>query len=662
VVVAQQSVADLVEEIVRVKGYEHIPATPLPCSHSITTAAIDSEDQRTNAARRALAGQGLMEAVTWSFMPGAIAAQFGDQTLTYEALDRRANQLSHVLQSRLGSPKTGRLVGVLVERSLDMLVALIAVHKAGCAYVPLDPLHPAARLRFILAEANVAALISDGSDSAPLTGPDVALIDIRKESAALEAAPVTAPTVVARAEDLAYVIYTSGSTGQPKGVEITHRAVVNLLSSMAKQPGLSRNDVLYAVTTISFDIAGLELFLPLIVGAKVVIAEREAIADGYQAIKQMDAAGATALQATPAGWRLLLEAGFRPRPGFKMLCGGEALPRDLANRLLENSGELWNMYGPTETTIWSSCALVSAGSDAVTVGKPVANTQFYVLDGNDEPVPWGVFGQLHIGGDGVARGYYERVELSVEKFIGNPFGPGRLYRTGDLARWLPNGSMQVLGRIDHQIKLRGFRIELGEIEWALLNKAHVAAATVMLREDIPGAPCLAAYYVEAPGITQSPDDLRTLLGHDRPDYMIPSAWVRLDALPLSPNGKLDRAALPAPGAAQVIQEEYVAPTTPTEIALTKVFAEVLHMESVGVKADLLKMGADSIQLFQITARANRAGVKISARQLLQYRTAAALAALADSMDGNAPAAAHEPVLPTLGQFQRNRRIGAKARR
>ncbi len=618
---------------------------------------IELNDTAADYPRDACVHQ-LIEARAAAF-PTAIAAQFGDETLTYEALDRRANQLAHVLQGRLTGAKTARLIGVFVERSLDMLVALIAVLKAGCAYVPLDPMHPEARLRLILTEADIAALITDGSESAPLAGPDVPLIDIRKESAALQAAATT-PFTVARADDLAYVIYTSGSTGQPKGVEITHRAVVNLLTSMARQPGLSRHDVLYAVTTISFDIAALELFLPLSVGAKVVIGDREAIADGYQALRQMDAAGTTVLQATPAGWRLLLEAGFRPRPGFKMLCGGEALPRDFANRLLENSGELWNMYGPTETTIWSSCALLSAGSDVVTAGKPVANTQFYVLDSNHEPLPWGVPGQLYIGGDGLARGYYKRAELTMEKFIRNPFGPGRLYGTGDLARWLPNGSLQVLGRIDHQIKLRGFRIELGEIEWVLVNKAHVAAAAVLLREDVPGAPRLAAYYVEVPGITRSPDDLRALLSHDLPDYMVPSAWVRLSALPLSPNGKLDRAALPVPDAAQVAQGEYEAPTTPTEIALTKIFAEVLHMERVGVRADLLKMGADSIQLFQITARANRAGVKISARQLLQYRTAAALAAMADSMDGNATVAPKEPVLPTLGQFQRSR--GYKAHR
>ncbi len=593
--------------------------------------------------------------------PDAVAAQFGAENLTYRALDRRANRLAHVLRARLQkSGSTGRLVGVACERSLDMLVALIAVHKAGCAYVPLDPLHPAARLRYILAEAEVAALICDGSEEAALVGAGIPVIDMRKDVAAIAAASHDSPARAVSAQDLAYVIYTSGSTGLPKGVEITHRAVVNLLSSMAKSPGLTRGDVLYAVTTISFDIAGLELFLPLIVGAKVVIAERDALMDGYRLLKELESTGATTMQATPASWRLLLEAGFRAKSGFKMLCGGEALPRELAARLMEGSGELWNMYGPTETTIWSSCGRPTP-SGPVTVGGPIANTQFYILDKQDQPVPQGVPGQLHIGGDGVARGYYKRAELTAEKFISNPFMPGRLYRTGDLARWLPDGSLQVLGRIDHQIKLRGFRIELGEIESVLMNKAQVAEATVVLREDRPGAPRLVAYYVERAGDTRTPDMLHEILADDMPDYMIPTAWVRLETLPLSPNGKLDRAALPVPDSTQTAQEEFVAPTTPTEIALTKIFGEVLNMERVGATADLLKMGADSIQIFQITARANRAGIKITAKQLLQHRTAVLLSGLADAVQTEVGSAGASP-LPTLGQFQRNRRSGSNSGR
>jgi aryl carrier-like protein len=351
----------------------------------------------------------------------------------------------------------------------------------------------------------------------------------------------------------------------------------------------------------------------------------------------------------------LLEAGFRSKPSFKILCGGEALPRELANRLLEGSGELWNMYGPTETTIWSSCTRVTPGDAPITVGAPIANTQFYVLDANDQPMPVGIPGQLHIGGDGVARGYYKRAPLTAEKFLPNPFTAGRMYRTGDLARWLPDGSVQVLGRIDHQIKLRGFRIELGEIESVLTKKGQLAAVAVILREDVPGTPRIVAYYVDKAGTTAAPEALRALLAEDMPEYMIPSAWMRLDALPLSPNGKLDRAALPKPDPAQIVKEEFVAPSNDTEAALTKIFAEVLGMDRVGATADLLKLGADSIQLFQITARANRANIKITAKQLLQHRNAAALAALANSGATEVATAGSTSALPSLSQFKRNRK-------
>jgi aryl carrier-like protein len=340
-----------------------------------------------------------------------------------------------------------------------------------------------------------------------------------------------------------------------------------------------------------------------------------------------------------------------------MLCGGEALPRELANRLLSGAGELWNMYGPTETTIWSSCTRVAAGDAPITVGGPIANTQFYILDHHDQPVPSGVPGQLHIAGDGVARGYYKRTALTAEKFLANPFHPGRMYRTGDSARWLPDGGLQVLGRIDHQVKLRGFRIELGEIEAVLTKKAELKAAAVILREDAPGAPRIVAYYVESGENPRSPEAFRELLAEDMPEYMIPSAWVRLDALPLSPNGKLDRAALPRPDSTQMEAVEFVAPATATETALVKIFEEVLNMERVGVTADLLKLGADSIQLFQITARANRGGFKITAKQLLQLRNARALAAAADSAAAAAVPGDQGAALPTLGQFKRNRRAG-----
>jgi amino acid adenylation domain-containing protein len=583
--------------------------------------------------------------------PDAVAAVFGKVSLSYAALDKRVNQLANHLLTCTGG--SGRLVGVAVERSLDMLVSLLAVLKAGCAYVPLDPNNPPTRLRHILGEAKVAALIADGAENAALAAAGTPVIDLVRDSVKIAGTPMTSPTCKVGADDLAYVIFTSGSTGLPKGVEISHRSVVNLLTSMARQPGLGAKDVLLAVTTVSFDIAALELFLPLIVGARVVIAERDETMDGSRLLKRLGDVGASVMQATPATWRLLLEASFRAQAGFRMLCGGEALPRDLANRLLEGNGELWNVYGPTETTIWSSCVRVQPGDGPISVGYPIANTQFYVLDRFDQPVPVGVTGQLHIGGDGVACGYHHRPELTTEKFVANPFAPGRMYRTGDLARRLANGEIQILGRMDHQIKLRGFRIELGEIESVLSKRAGLVAVSVILREDVPGMQRLVAYYVERPERpAQTPAALWNLLEDELPAYMIPTAWVKLDALPLTPNGKLDRARLPAPDDSATTERAYVAPKTPTEEALARIWAEVLHRDRISTADDLLHLGADSIQVFQIAARANRDGINLTAKQLMQSRT---IAAVAEQCSATGPQASKDQDLPSLSQFKRKPR-------
>ena len=598
--------------------------------------------------------------------PQAIAAQYRDDSISYETLNRRANQLANHLLTRVGAGKAGeqRLVGVAVERSLEMLVALLATMKAGCAYVPLDPTHPTARLRHILTDAQVAALITDGSVDPEVVPAGTPAIQLKTEIGDIAAATATAPRVAVAKDSTAYVIYTSGSTGLPKGVAVSHAAVVNFLTSMAREPGMTPDDVLLAVTTVSFDIAGLELYLPLVTGARVVIAEREEVIDGFVLLSHMQQCGATVMQATPATWRILLEAGFRGRNGFRMLCGGEALPVDLAERLLEGNGTLWNMYGPTETTIWSSCAKVSPGAKAITVGKPIANTQLYVLDRRDQPVPPGAIGQLHIGGDGVARGYHNRPELTAEKFVNNPFQAGRMYRTGDLAKWLPNGELQVLGRLDHQVKLRGFRIELGEIEAALTRRNNLSAIAVLLREDHPGSPRLVAYYVEPAGQQLSADQLAASVAEDLPEYMVPNGWVKLERLPVTPNGKLDRAALPLPEVSPASESEFAAPGTPTEISIAKIWGEVLHLSRVGANMDLLKLGADSIQLFQIVARSSKEGFRLSAKELLQLRTVRAVAASIDeaaSRAGSADAGTRK-ALPSLSQFQRGRRTASTTKR
>jgi amino acid adenylation domain-containing protein len=548
--------------------------------------------------------------------PHAIAAICGDARMSYEMLDHRANALAHYLQARIGRPSA--LVGIAVERSLDMLVALLATMKAGYAYLPLDPAHPPTRLAHIIADADVAALVIDGLETPELVSEGgVPIVHLERDRESIAAGPHTAPLPATGAQELAYVIYTSGSTGLPKGVEVTHASVVNFLTTMRDAPGFTAGDILLAVTTISFDIAGLELFLPLSTGGTVVIATNEEARDGDALHARLRASGSTMLQATPATWRMLLEAGFRSTPGFKMLCGGEALRRDLADRLVAGDGELWNMYGPTETTIWSACGRIERDTP-IGVGRPIANTQFAVLDAADRLVPVGTPGHLHIGGDGVARGYVKRPELTAERFIDNPFGSGRIYRTGDIARALPDGTFEVLGRIDDQIKLRGFRIELGEVETTLGRHPAVAAAAVALRPDRSDEPRLVGYYVERSNQRVSAAELAAFAAKSLPDYMVPTAWVGLDVLPLTANGKLDRGALPTPSAEP--HETFAAPQSPMEIALAQIWANVFKREQIGTNDDIFALGADSIQIFQITARANRQGVPILAKHVMQHRT------------------------------------------
>ncbi len=569
--------------------------------------------------------------------PDAVAARFGDVTVSYAALEARANRMAHLL---LGRAAPGDRVAVMLDRTPDMLAVLLGAWKAGLAYVPLDPSHPPARLAHILADAGAAVLVVDG------TGPalDAPTLDLRTAQAAIAAQPASPPQA---ANPLAYVIYTSGSTGLPKGVAVGHAALGNLLLSMGREPGIAPDDVWLAVTTIGFDIAGLELWGPLVAGAQVVVASRVDAADGHRLRGLLDATGATIMQATPATWRMLLEAGWTPGR-LRMLCGGDALPRPLADRL---HGELWNMYGPTETTIWS--AVERVGDGPITIGHPVANTTLHVLDAEDRLVPVGVPGQLHIGGTGLADGYRNKPEMTADRFIDDKLAPGgRLYRTGDSARRLADGRIQLLGRIDSQIKLRGYRLEPGEVEHALTTWCGLAEAAVALRDGPGGEPRLLAWVVPQPGGRLDEAAIRGVLRSHVPDYMVPAAFVVVPRLPLTPNAKIDRKALPDPAPAPAVAAE--PPRSALEQTLAEIWAAVLH-RPVGRDDDLLAIGADSIQLFQITARANAAGVALLARHLLQHRTVAAVAAaLGDAP--SAPAAA----IPSLRQFRRDQTLAVGA--
>jgi amino acid adenylation domain-containing protein len=492
--------------------------------------------------------------------PDRIALSFGHDTWTYAELESRANRIAHLLRAH--GVERGARVGIMLERGGDLVAALLGALKAGAAYVPLDPRYPRERVALMASDAGLAALITQSSCVDTVSAIDAQVLVLDRLAARLDALPDTRPgrdEHAARPDDVAYVIYTSGSTGRPKGVQVPHRAVANFLQSMAREPGLAADDCLVAVTTLSFDIAVLELMLPLSVGARVAIADRDALADGAALRALIESSGATVMQATPSTWRLLLDAGWRGSATFKALCGGEAMPRDLAARLVEACGELWNLYGPTETTVWSTCARIERnGMQApdVHIGRPVANTQVWVLDARGEPVPRGVAGELCIGGEGVTLGYLGRPDLTADRFVADPFAahpsgetPPRLYRTGDRGRWRSDGVLEHLGRLDHQIKLRGFRIEPGEIEAALLACDGVAEATVLVREDRADDKRLVAYVVPRAGAMLDEARLRADLKSALPAHLVPQHIVALDAMPRLPNGKLDRNTLPMPSQA-----------------------------------------------------------------------------------------------------------------
>jgi amino acid adenylation domain-containing protein len=562
--------------------------------------------------------------------PDATALVFEDRQMTYGELNRRANQLAHHLQTLGVGPDV--LVGIFVERSLEMMVALLGVLKAGGAYVPLDPAFPNERLTLMLEDAQVAVLLTQEDLIAilPETHGTVFCLDRDWERVAQQ--PESEPISEVSADHLTYVIYTSGSTGKPKGVQISHRALVNFLFSMMKEPGLTEQDVLLAVTTLSSDIAMLELFLPIITGARVVIVSSENALDGDRLLSRLTASGATVMQATPATWRLLLGTAWEGGDRLKILCGGEALPRDLATQLLERCASLWNMYGPTETTIWSTVNKVDDEKGPIFIGFPIANTQVYILDRYLHPVPVGVPGELHIGGDGLARGYLNRPELTAERFIANPFSDvsgSRLYKTGDLAKYLPDGSIEVLGRLDFQVKVRGFRIELGEIEAALEQNPKVRQAVTLVREDVPGDKQLVAYLIANDHQTPKIDILRNFLKEKLPDYMVPASFVMMEQMPLTPNGKVDRKALPLPtGLRPDLDLAYVAPRNDLEQTISAIWQEVLKIEKIGIKDNFFDLGGHYLLAAQLFTKMKiKIGVNLPLAILFQAPTIEQLAGI-----------------------------------
>ena len=571
-------------------------------------------------------------AKAFAALPKQPAADFYGLELTRVQLAKQSDRLASWLIRNGAGP--GSLVAIYMDRSLEMLVAMLGVMKAGAAYVPLDPMFPPARIAQIVEETNVPVMVTLTRHLEALPQSNARVIALDDETVGLEREPVVALPAV-HSDDRAYVIFTSGSTGRPKGVEVCHGNVVNLLTDTAQRLEMKPEDRLLAVTTLSFDIAVLEMLLPLVSGGTVVIAHRDDVADGAQLKELLQATRATVLQATPVTWRMLLEQGFQAAPGFKMLCGGEAWTAAMGDQLLEHGGRLWNMYGPTETTVWSSITEVKRGAGRMTIGPPIANTRFYVLDKQFQLVAPGVSGELYIAGDGVARGYFERPELTAEKFLSDPFVPGeRMYRTGDEVRQLADGRIEFLGRLDHQIKLRGFRIELGDVETAIRALPGVRDAVAMLRPDASGEAILVGYYTGAENAT--PAELKRALGSQLPVYMVPTVMKSLPSLPLTPNGKIDRKALPEPRTGTEVEAaEFFEPKTRTEIILSEIFSDVLGCARISTRASLLDLGADSLRMFQIASRAHHRGFAVSAKQLMQLHTVEAVAAAVDAADNSA---------------------------
>jgi amino acid adenylation domain-containing protein len=534
--------------------------------------------------------------------PDSTAVVFGEQSLTYRELNKRANQLARELVRHGAGPDA--LVGIFVERSLDMMVALLAVAKSGAGYLPLDTCVPAARLLHMIEDSGLRVLVTHSNLQSELPrflGGIVTVDDVKWHANRWENLDVAV-----KPEQVAYAIYTSGSTGRPKCVEVSYRSLLNLLWSVRDWLNFKASDRLLAVSSISFDIAGADIWLPWVVGATTILAGREAAAEGMQLRNLIERHDITFMQATPVTWRLLLGAGWRGKPNMRIVCTGEAMPRDLAAELVPMVRTMWNLYGPTETTIWSTGYLVEDGEAPVLIGRPVGNTKCYILDEQRQPVPIGSIGELCIAGDGLARGYRNRPELTEEKFVPNPLSrePGaRMYRTGDLARYRPDGNIECLGRLDHQVKIRGFRIELGEIEAALAQCPGVAQSAVLAREDCPGDKRLVAYLVPQADTELSVSALRTALQGRLPDYMVPMAFVALASLPLTPNGKLDRKALPAPDPRRLeLDQAYEAPRTPIEKQLAAIWAHVLGLETIGIHDNFFELGGHSLLATRVIAR------------------------------------------------------------
>lgn len=576
--------------------------------------------------------------------PNATAVVFEGAPISYGQLNARANQLAHYLKQQQISVNAP--VGLYVERSVEMIVALLAILKAGCAYVPLDPSYPASRLQYAVEDAGIEWIICHEATARglQLAKQQIQLLNLDGAADEIAAQPTTEPSSAVSPKDFAYLIYTSGSTGKPKGVPIAHESLSNLLNAIAIRLKVKPTDTLMAVTTIAFDIAALELFLPLISGACLLLASNDTARNAHQLIAYLDAYGVDVMQATPATWRMLFNSGWAGQNGLRILCGGEALDVELARQLLNCGEEVWNMYGPTETTIWSGALALSEETltgGSVPIGAPIDNTRFYVLDERRQAVPVGVAGELYIGGVGLSQGYWKREDLTAERFVDG------LYKTGDRARYREDGNLDYLGRLDYQTKLRGYRVELGEIESAISTYKDIDQAVVVLQGNTAENQRLAAYFTlnqrnEKDELVESSRIVRmlrfsareTLSSHlttQLPHYMVPTTYQLLSAFPLTPNGKIDRQALPAIAAPQVTPDNN--PKTTLESALAKIWKSLLSLETISIHDNFFEIGGHSLLVVKAQSQIRqRLGIELPMVDLFRYPTLNTLAVHINSLD------------------------------
>lgn len=550
--------------------------------------------------------------------PDRPCVSFEDTTLSFAQVDQRSNQIAaYLIEQGIGQ---GDLVGICVPRTTDMLVQLFGILKTGAGYVPLDPDYPIDRLQYMCEHSGLKSVVTHSTLAQTVAELNKPAIEIDRLSNAIDAQSIEVPPQTAGPADVCYVIYTSGSTGKPKGVRVPHGCVLNFLHSMKRKPGFKTDDSVLAVTTLSFDIAVLELFLPALFGGKIVVADRRITSDGIEMAKAIDQHDISILQATPATWRLLLAANWSGKKDLKILCGGEPMPSDLVQPLLDRCGELWNMYGPTETTVWSTVFRITSAEQTILIGQPIGNTQIYLLDGSGNPVPVGSEGEIYIGGAGVTLGYLNQPQQTADRFVDhrwfNPFSKyvsDKIYKTGDIGRYRSDGNIEFLRRNDKQVKVRGFRIELGEIESVLKSHCDVQQGVVIVREDNVGDVRLVAYWV-------GDADQQTVREHLRlslPYYMVPQHMVNLEAMPQTNNGKIDYKSLPVPQNNTDDAPVAAVPATAGETLLIDVWQTVLETEDVGVHDNFFDLGGHSLLVMQvITEIESRTGVKLSPRDFL----------------------------------------------